>query len=431
MPVQRAPLAADQGRPSAEKRYLPSTVQEPLMSMSIQIVREDAAGAVYRSRHFEFSSPVKLGQNAMKEVCRAFESTYELVSRLPWGVRPVPEGGQPFFRSKFFRSQEEYVKAGAPRWSAGIYSPTERMFQMPLTQVGVEQRNGGWSVSGQINNDVITHEVTHQMMHEYLEFMPIWMAEGLAEYTANLPYDSGRYNVAQALAGLKQAASKEKKERKLWSSNRQVTPRWIGVKELSGFTTSISKRNEITSLTFEPPEPPTPKPTDGLVAQTQTFTPLQSTVIINPLEEIQNLANRYYSSQRLVTYFMHLDGDGSGLRLKRYFDAIHEERKKWASFWVEYEQYKIQATAAQKEYEAAIEAFKKQPGVVVLSENMVRFPANLQMPQPKMPKFPTPPDNVDPQKVCVRHVDILLGGRTLEQLEADVRAGYQKAGIAL
>jgi hypothetical protein len=182
-------------------------------------------------------------------------------------------------------------------------------------------------------------------------------------------------------------------------------------------------------VTYEPPEPSKPKASNSPAAEPKTVPIIRS---VEPeLQTFQDLANRYYSAHLLVTYFMHLDGDGSGLRLKKYFDAIHEERKKWAHFWPQYESFKTQIIAAQKEYETAFETFKKQPGVIDLGNGMVRYPPDLEMPEPKLPPLPTPPDNVDPRKVCARHIGILLGGRTFEQLEAEVRAAYQKVGLKL
>src|SRR3954466_3209419 len=82
-PAAAVPLAPDTGRVPADKRYMPSSINEPLMSMTIQVAKETPQEHIYRSRHFEFVSPVKLGTSAMTEICRSFESTFELVSKLP------------------------------------------------------------------------------------------------------------------------------------------------------------------------------------------------------------------------------------------------------------------------------------------------------------------------------------------------------------
>jgi len=80
------------------------------------------------------------------------------------------------------------------------------------------------------------------------------------------------------------------------------------------------------------------------------------------------LPNRYFSAHALVFYFMHFVGDGKATRLKRYFDAIHEERKLWASFRGSQAAYE----KAVARYEEEWEAFKKTPGVIDLGGGMIR-----------------------------------------------------------
>ncbi len=411
-PAQAVALAPDTGRLPADKRYMPSSISEPLMSMTIQVVKETPGECVYRSRHFEFTSPVKLGEGSMKEICRSFESTFELVSKLPWGINPWPEDGR-IFRSQFYQTRADYIKTGAPEWSAGIYSPKDGLFRIPFEEIGLKNRGNDFYLGGPINNDTITHEVTHQMMHEYLRFMPIWMAEGLAEYTANLPYNSGRYNVSAAVDGFKQMRKNFGKVKQRGLTVRAGTPpHWVGAETLWGFTTSIIKSRVITDLNPDPPK--TPNPGTGIMT---TVYPGSG---VPP--DILDLPNRYFSSHALIFFFMHLDGDGKGTRLKRFFDAIHEERKVWATF-------NSTTMAAYKEavrkYEEEWEVFRHTPGVVDMGDGMLRYPSSLK--PPAEPTRPTGPGGIDPTKVCARHLDILLDGRSLSALDREVRAAFSKA----
>jgi hypothetical protein len=142
--------------------------------------------------------------------------------------------------------------------------------------------------------------------------------------------------------------------------------------------------------------------------------------------DILDLPNRYFSSHALVFYFMHLDGDRKATRLKRYFDAIHEERKLWAS----YKTTVVPAyEAAVRKYEEEWETFKRQPGVEDLGGGRIRYPSTLR--PPAEPTRPAGPGGIDPTKVCVKHLKILLDGRSLEQLDRDVRAAFAKAEIPL
>ena len=412
-PQAPATLSPDTGRLPAEKRYFPSSISEPLMSMTIQVVKEAPGQCVYRSRHFEFTSPVKLGANSMKEICRSFESTYELVSKLPWGINPWPEDGR-IFHAQFYETRQDYLKSGAPEWSAGVYLLKEGVFRIPFEEIGLKNRGSDYFLGGPINNDVITHEVTHQMMHDYLRFMPIWMTEGLAEYTANLPYTSGRYNVAGALDGFKQMRRSITKPKRGLMVRTSAPPSWLGADNLWGFTSSIMTRRPITDLKPDPPTTPSPVSSGEIVRSIPGIPP-----------DILDLPNRYFSGHALVFYFMHFDGDGKATRMKKYFDAIHEERKQWGDFNAMLKGYQDEV----KKYQEEWEAFKKMPGVVDLGGGMVRYPSTVK--PPKEPAKPVGPGGVDPSKVCAKHLGILLDGRSLADLEREVRAAYAKAEFPL
>lgn len=409
-------LAPDTGRLPAEKRYLPMSISEPLMSMTIQVVQELPGRCVYRSGHFEFTTPVKLGSNSMTQICRTFESTYELVSKLPWGINPWPEDGR-IFRAQLFPTRQQYLATGAPEWSGGLYSLKDGVFRIPFEEVGLRSRGNEYFLGGPVNNETITHEVTHQMMHDYLQYMPIWMAEGLAEYTAHLPYDSGRYNVTGALEGFKQMRRNAGKVKMRGIMMRaSAPPHWVGAEDLWGYTTSITQRRPITDLGFDPAK---------ATAAASESAPIPRSVGTGIPPDILDLPNRYFSSHALVFYFMHLDGDGKATRLKKYFDAIHEERKQWVNFEAAARAY----DAAFQKYEAEIAAFRKLPGVVDVGNGMIRYPSNLHM--PTAPPPPTTPGNVDPTKVCAKYLGVLLDGRAPAQLDADVRAAFARVDSPL
>lgn len=426
-PLPKYTLAPDTGRRPADKRYLPAMVQEPIISMSIQVVSEKpGAPSVYRSRHFEFQTPVKLGQNAMHEICRTFESTHELVRQLPWGILPMPEGGKPFFSAHLLPTRQEYIAYGGPQWSAGFYSRKDRIFRIPFDQVGLVGKGNDWFLKGSINNNVISHEVTHQMMHEYLDFMPVWLVEGTADYVANLPYNSGRFNLTAALDGLQRMRAKEGAVTQERRGNMLYTrttrrPNWVGVPELLKFTTSIETANPIDSTAYLPPKPST--------GGGPTFTGTGIGVQIMP--NTDQLGDRYYSSHMLAYFFMHMDGDGTGLRLKKFFDAIHEERKMWPTYWQAVDEFNAQLALARTKYEAEWAAFKKMPGVRETADGGVIYPSTLTAPTMPDMRCPEPPGKTDPRKVCVKYLKLLLDGRTPEQLDAEVKAAFLKVRYPL
>jgi hypothetical protein len=264
------------------------------------------------------------------------------------------------------------------------------------------------------------------MMHDYLRFMPIWMAEGLAEYTAHLPYDSGRYNVANALDGYKKWRRDYGKPKKAdVSTPPRRLPPWAGT-NLWAYTTSVIRPRLITS--FEPDPPATPRPQSAGITQSQSSSS-------SGMSEYSNLPSVYFSAHAMVFYLMHLDGDGKATRIKRYFDAIHDERNAWAGFDDKVAQYDAAVDRFQKavvQYRAEWEAFKKLPGVQIVSATELRYPSNLTPPTvPTPPVRPVGPGNTDPTKVCAKHTDVLLDGRTPEAMDKEIRAAFTRVEIPL
>lgn len=398
------PAPTGTARKPWNQRHLPAAVREPLMAMNIRVIQETEGECVYESANFRFKTTAKLGQALMKDVCRAFESTHELVRQLPWGIVPRPEEGRKKFEAEFYETREGYLATGAPPWSGGLYSRRDKVFRMPFEQLGLERQAGGkssgYTRSGPISNDTITHEITHQMMHEYLPYAPIWIIEGTAEYTANLAYRSGVFDVARSLDAFKDMRTARGARRRDFNPF-DYRPQWIGAPALFALGNSISAGSG-----------------GGLERQSQL------------------LADRYFSSHAIVFYFMHLDGDGDAARMKRYFDALHGEKQKWSGYWKQVDAYNARLAELKPEierYEREMAEFVKQPGVKDLGDGRFSHPSDLAPPEePKgLPEEPVVPDGEDPKNLTSKHLDVLLDGRTLEQLEQLIRAAFDKAGVPL
>lgn len=425
---------ADAARAPLEKRRMPTEVKEPMLYMNIKVVKEEMGECIYESGHFQFKTSAKLGAILMKDVCRAFESTYELVRLMPWGIVPKPEEGRKKFQAELFATREQYLATGAPTWSAGVYVRKDKVFRMPFAELGISDTpgaNGAYYRRGEINNDTITHEITHQMMHEYLPYMPVWLIEGLAEYTSNIGYKGGIFSVASdgMAFGGKQSGTRR---RGLLGSRYQAG--WIGARRIWAFTTDISTPNEITSFTLpkkeEPKkEQPAENPPTGPSRTVPAVVPPR---LVTP-PSMEDLANRYRSSHILAYFFVHENG---GRRLMQYFDALHEEKKKWPAFWEQADAHNAEIEKLKPAYDAyrkAMAEFMQQPGVKDLGNGRFSYPKSLTPPEPppEGPKPPEPPDNTDPEAVCVKHLNILLGDRTLDQVEQELRAMFQKSGFSL
>lgn len=412
---------ADAARVPWEKRRMPTEVREPTLYMNIKVVKETPEECIYESGHFQFKTSARLGQALMKDVCRAFESTYELVRLMPWGIVPRPEEGRTKFQAELYATRGQFLATGAPPWSAGVYVRKDKVFRMPFSELGISDTPGpaGYYRKGAINNDTITHEITHQMMHEYLPYMPVWLIEGLAEYTSNMEYKSGVFSVAEDSAAFL-AKKPGSRNRGLFAAMNQQRFNWLGVQEMWGFTTDITERNPIDIVTLT--ERRRNEAGNRVTYQPPSRPP-----------EMSALGARYRSSHILAWFFIHDEG---GQRLMRYFDAVHEEKKKWPAFWKQVDAYNAAIDKLKPAYEAyrtEMKTFMSQPGVKDLGNGRFSYPDNLTPPKPpaKGPEEPEPPEDTDPEAVCAKHLGILLGGRSLEKLEADVRAMFQKSGLAL
>lgn len=421
VPVSADP--ADAQRIPWEKRRMPTEVKEPMFYMNIKVVKEEPGACIYESGHFQFKSSAKLGAILMKDVCRAFESTYELVRMMPWGIVPKPEEGRTKFQAELYATRDQYLATGAPSWSGGVYVRNEKVFRMPFNELGISNTvgaNGAYYRKGEVNNDTITHEITHQMMHEYLPYMPVWLIEGLAEYTSNLAYKGGVFSVSGD--GVSFAVKQPGSRNRGLMRGMRYPGGWIGVRELWVYTTDISTRNEIKSSNLADRK-----------AEKERNRKLGLIPALSPPTTMQDLASRYRSSHILAYFFVHENG---GKHLMQYFDALHEEKKKWPVFWEQVKTYNEKLKNLRPTYDAyrkAMQEFMQQPGVKDLGDGRFSYPKDLAppAPPPDPPKEPEPPDGTDPDAVCVKHLNILLNDRTLEQLDAEVRAMFTKNGLSL
>lgn len=302
------------------KVTLPEVVGVEAAQMKAETVSEDAAGEkyVYRTQHFELESQGKFTQSLLREVARSFEATYELVKALPWGVEPKPEAGE-YFHARLLKDRESYHAAGGPVNSGGVYRRREAQFMVPFENIGVKTVGKSYAKTEDFETHTMVHELTHQMMHAWLNFLPQWVVEGTAEYTGNLPLRTGHFRVSAAKNGLKEYIDFLKK--------RTVD----GVPEPYPLEQLFNVTNEEWSKI---------------------------------LAETPRISHRlYFTSYLLVYYFMHLDGKGDSQNFVRYFREVGETQ------------------SAVAKYRGALEEFKKQPGVETLPDGGIRWRGGLKPPE--------------------------------------------------
>ena len=184
----------------------------------------------YTTAHFTFECETEVTKAFISEASRVFEGTLEAVRALPLGLDPKPAEGETRFRALFLergtfenefnknRTEPEAANPGsgttaAPTGAgtdnvanvAGVYIPKRKEVLVPYTSLGVSMSGSKVSLRRGSDTSTLIHEVTHQVMHEWLPVMPLWLGEGLAEYLSALPYQNGRFEFKNAVAGLKEA----------------------------------------------------------------------------------------------------------------------------------------------------------------------------------------------------------------------------------
>ena len=172
--------------PGAPGKDWPKTVSLP-DAPKATAVKEDAEAKefTYRTEHFEFRSPARLGADVVREFGRMFEGTMEVNRQLPLGINPTPENGQEYFVAKLYLTMDDYLKDGGVKGSAGVYSGGARAVQVPLGSLGVKMVGKRYMVEQGKDSDTLIHEITHQMMNHWLGKLPEWYVEGSAMYVGS------------------------------------------------------------------------------------------------------------------------------------------------------------------------------------------------------------------------------------------------------
>jgi hypothetical protein len=267
------------------KFTMPELVGVDVTKIKTEVVSEDEAAEkfVYRTDHFEYESQGKFSLALLREIGRTFEATYELLKAMPWNIAPEPPSGT-HFKARLFKNREEYIRGGGPPRTAGVYKPSEEAFLAPFDSIGVKSFGKGYTKDASFDTSTMVHELTHEMMHNWLGYIPSWIAEGTAEYAAILPFANGRFRVVAARAGLRV------------------------------YTETL--KDPATGAFLEP------YPLDKLFKIGQRE---WNAIAASNAEATHRM---YVTSYLLVYYFMHLDGNGDGQRFMRYFREVDKERKK-------------------------------------------------------------------------------------------------------
>ncbi len=238
-------------------------------AIEVTVIKEDTKADIYiyQTPNFEYHSDIKLGTGLVREFSKIFETTLFAVKQCPLGLNPRME--PPRYQVQLFRTREEYLQAGGSAGSGGVYMGAQRKVLVPLESLNVSIRKQRVARgSGEKDNSTLIHEITHQVMHDWLRFLPIWCIEGTAEYFRMIPYRSGAFNCGKT-----------------------------------------SPKDYAKNL--------------------KNFVPIERLLSISDTEWKRGLTDgtgqdNYLSAGLLCYYLVHLDGDGDARRFKNYLKIIAE-----------------------------------------------------------------------------------------------------------
>lgn len=243
-----------------------------------KIIKEEDGNFIYETTHFRFFSPAKLALGTVKEIGRIFEGTYTANLLLPLNppCRRYEGNVTDKLPARLFLTKEAYAEAIGPGYadSAGLFNGKEVL--VPFSSLGIVKKGDTYAreSGSRIDSHTLVHEITHQMTIFGAKYnLPIWYAEGIAEYVGVTPYNNGNLK----FSGTKKALAT------FVANGRQ-----LGTK----FTA-----------------PPLRQFMEQPIAKFQSATG-------------KDMQFNYGMSTILFYYFAHIDGRGDAARLKRWMRAL-------------------------------------------------------------------------------------------------------------
>jgi hypothetical protein len=258
------------------ERLAPWPAEAVAESIDVQMTKEDAAAShyTYESAHFIIESDLKLPVAVVREIAAVFEATRAALIALPLGLHLGHESRK--YPVVMLSNVMDYGRAGGNGGSGGTYNPWTRQTLILLPNLGIKPGTNALALDFQRNIFVLKHEITHEILGRWQEFLPVWVSEGFCECIAATPYTRGRYSFQGLDAAMHDYVLK-------WRTNpNQRDLQLIPPAQLMALDGDQWKA--------------------GVAAQS---------------------AYPYYNSAALLThYFLHAGGKGDGANMAAYFDDI-------------------------------------------------------------------------------------------------------------
>ncbi len=237
---------------------------------------------VYESSNYRYVCDVRLAKSVVKGFAVLFEATHLYCRTLPLAFDGgIKTDGK--YQILLFEKSEDYTSAGGPAGTAGVFIGGKNAVLVPLTSLGVKPVGSAYMLDRDKSSNTIPHELTHQLSpQEYFADGAMgWFSEGIAEYVANTPYRSGAFNVR---------------------SNQ---------KDIIEYVTGYGSKDK-----------------GGRALGTKIEMPALKGFMLQDYASFQEQPQLGYGCGLLLTnYFLHLDGDGDGKRMKSFLKALRDGKE--------------------------------------------------------------------------------------------------------
>lgn len=249
----------------------------------IKIIEENTEKKrfVYESANYRYTCDVRLAASLVKGFANMFEATHLYCRSLPLALRSGKKVSGKYL-IQLFENTEDYIKAGGPPDTAGVFMSGPGVVMVPLTSLGVRPVGSGYMIDRDKSSKTIPHELTHQLTPDpyFAKGALGWFTEGIAEYIAATPYRSGSYNVRGNFNDIVEYAT------------------GYGLKNMGG--RALGKKISLPSLK------------EFMLQDYRSF--------------MENGQLNYGCGLLITTYFLTLDGEGDGKRIKSYLNALLQDK---------------------------------------------------------------------------------------------------------
>jgi hypothetical protein len=237
---------------------------------------------VYESSNYRYVCDVRLAKSVVKGFAVLFEATHLYCRTLPLAFNGgIKTDGK--YQILLFEKAEDYTSAGGPAGTAGVFISGKNAVLVPLTSLGVKPVGSSYMLDRDKSSNTIPHELTHQLSPQeyFAEGAMGWFSEGIAEYVANTPYRSGTFSVR---------------------GNQ---------KDIIEYVTGYGAKDK-----------------GGRALGNKIQMPALKNFMLQSYASFQEQPQLGYGCGLLLTnYFLHLDGDGDGKRIKAFLKALRDGKE--------------------------------------------------------------------------------------------------------